>query len=98
MSDGIPGTAIQTVAQLGLLILIGAALIALYRLIRGPTPADRVLALDLMSILASGLLALRAIVEHQIAYLDVAIVVALLTFLATVGFARYLAGRPAPEE
>lgn len=79
-------------------VLLAAILIASYRLLRGPDAADRVLALDLMSTLAAGVLILRSIVKEEAAYLDIAIVIALVTFMATVGFARYMSEQVSREE
>jgi multicomponent Na+:H+ antiporter subunit F len=60
------------------------------RLLRGPTLADRVVALDLITMVLVLLLTLFALVVHDGAYLDAAIALALVGFLATVAFARYI--------
>lgn len=70
-------------------IIISMAL-TLYRLVRGPTLADRVVALDMLALLGLGYIALVAILTEVYAYLDVAIALALVAFLATVAFARYI--------
>jgi multicomponent Na+:H+ antiporter subunit F len=94
MSGLILASATQAVAELGLPVALAAVFVAAIRLLRGPSPVDRVLALDLISILAIGLLGLYALVEEDAVYIDVAIVVALISFLATIGFTRYLTRRP----
>lgn len=72
------------------LALVGAAvLVALVRLVRGPDLANRVVALDLLSVLGVGIAAAAAVRSGDEVYLDVALVLALIAFLATVGFARY---------
>lgn len=71
-------------------LLIGALLLVLVRLVRGPNVLDRVVALDYMAVVAVGLLGVYAIATGQTAYLDVAMIVALLGFLGTVGFAYYV--------
>lgn len=72
-------------------VMLGMSFIlALVRLMRGPSSADRVVALDLMSSLAIGSIATYVIAAEQPVYLDVAIALALLAFLGTVAFARYL--------
>ncbi len=63
---------------------------ALYRLVRGPTLADRVVGLDLITSVSVALAALYAILSGQTAFLDVAIALALFAFLATLGLARYI--------
>ncbi len=76
-----------------LVTLSGALVLALYRLVRGPSLPDRVAALDLLAILAAGVIGVEAIRSGQRAFLDVAIALALVVFLGTVAFARYLEKR-----
>lgn len=71
-------------------LLVGALLLVLVRLVRGPNVLDRVVALDYMAVVSVGLLGVYAIATGQTAYLDVAMIVALLGFLGTVGFAYYV--------
>ncbi len=68
-------------------------MLAFVRLVRGPSLPDRVIALDLIGTLGMGMIALYAIARNQPALLDVAIVLALLSFLGTIAFARYLERR-----
>jgi len=81
---------------LNLALLIGqwvlsiAMLIGGIRLWRGPTVPDRILALDLLAGLLLGHSILLAIQHRTDLYLDVAIAIAVVTFLGTVAFARYL--------
>ena len=70
-----------------------AAVMAFVRLARGPSLPDRVVALDLLSTLAIGIIAVCAIITDRPVVLDVAIVLGLLAFLGTVAFARYLEKR-----
>jgi multicomponent Na+:H+ antiporter subunit F len=67
------------------MILI-AALLALFRIARGPTVADRVAALDFMATLIVGFIALQVMESGRGELLDVAIALGLVAFLATVGF------------
>ena len=77
--------------QLVVLPLLGTAIVlAFCRLLRGPSLPDRVVALDLMATLIIALSATYAVATGQHAYLDAAIVLALITFLGTVAFAYYL--------
>lgn len=71
-------------------VLMGCFLMAFYRLIKGPSLADRVIALDLMAMLTIGVAAVYAITKDQPVFLDVATVVALLSFLTTVAFAHFM--------
>ena len=70
-----------------------SVVLAFIRLLRGPSLADRVVAFDLMTSIAVGIMALYSIATHETVYLDVAIVLALISFLGTVAFARYLEQR-----
>jgi multicomponent Na+:H+ antiporter subunit F len=76
------------VVALGMLAL--ALALAMWRLLRGPSLPDRVVALDLMTSIALGMLAAISIAADQAALLDAAVVLSLVTFLGTVAFARYL--------
>jgi multicomponent Na+:H+ antiporter subunit F len=60
------------------------------RLARGPSLPDRVIALDLIGVLLVCLLVLMAGVTAQQVLLDVAMVVALISFVGTVAYARYI--------
>jgi multicomponent Na+:H+ antiporter subunit F len=67
-----------------------AAFLAFLRVLRGPTLADRVVAIDLMASLAIGIIAVYAIASDNPVVLDIALVLALLSFLGTVAFGFYL--------
>ena len=79
--------------MIALVMLTLAMLIAVVRVVIGPTLADRVLALDLLTVLAMGFVGAIAIRTGLTLYLDIAITLALLGFLATVAFARYMLSR-----
>jgi multicomponent Na+:H+ antiporter subunit F len=67
-----------------------AAGLAFIRLVRGPTLPDRVIAIDLIGVLIVCLLVVVAASTAQQAFLDVAIVIALISFVGTVAYARYV--------
>jgi multicomponent Na+:H+ antiporter subunit F len=67
-----------------------AFLVAVIRLMLGPTLVDRVLSLDMLVTSGIGFIAVIAIVTGYYQYLDVAIALGLVGFLATVAFARYV--------
>jgi len=79
-------------AELALALLGAAAVLTLVRLARGPSVADRVVALELLGTIAIGMIAAAAVVSGASALLDVALIVALVAFLGTVAFARYIEG------
>lgn len=72
------------------LCLITALLAAAWRLLTGPTLADRVVALDLVSALLVVFLVLFRMVSGVDAYIYVAMALALISFLGTVAFAHYI--------
>ena len=71
------------------MLLVGMVLV-LWRLARGPTAADRVIALDLLSMLVVAFLVAISIHARETSYLDVAIAYACIAFLGTVALARYI--------
>lgn len=71
--------------------------LALLRLVRGPSLPDRVVALDLIGLLAVGIIAAFDIAAEQPVLLDAATVLALVAFLGTVAFARYVERRGRDE-
>jgi len=73
-----------------LAMLACAAVLAFLRLLRGPTLPDRVVALDLIGVLIVCVTVAIAATTGQQAYLDVAIVIALVSFVGTVAYARYV--------
>jgi multicomponent Na+:H+ antiporter subunit F len=73
-----------------LTMLAVAAGLTFIRLGKGPTLPDRVIAIDLIGVLQVCLLVLMAGVTAQQAFLDVAMVVALISFVGTVAYARYI--------
>jgi multicomponent Na+:H+ antiporter subunit F len=73
------------------LITLGVSLaIASIRIFRGPSLPDRVIALDLVAYITIGFIATYAIHTDKPALLDAATVLALIAFLATAAFARYV--------
>lgn len=81
------------------LVLLGLALLlSVVRVIIGPTLADRVLALDLMTVIALGFVGAIAIRTGLTLYLDIAIALGLMGFLATIAFARYMLSRDKGSE
>jgi len=77
-------------SRVGLLILMVSMALVVVRLVRGPMPADRIAALDLLCVLVVAFLALSSVFAGQASFLDVAIAYALVAFLGTVAFARFL--------
>lgn len=82
---------LQTLALYWVLpLLIVSVLLAVVRLLRGPNLPDRVVALDLIATLVMGAMAVYSIATDAPVLLDLVIVLALLSFMGTVAFARYV--------
>jgi multicomponent Na+:H+ antiporter subunit F len=80
----------MTIDQLILVLLSLAIFLAFSRLARGPSLADRVVALDLVTSLVVGVIAIYSVATSEPVFLDIALVLALITFLGTVAFARFI--------
>ena len=65
-------------------------LLAAIRLFRGPTAADRAVALDVLTLVVTPIMVGYAVLSGRSVYLDVALVYALLSFLGVIALARYL--------
>ncbi|MCK0169089.1 cation:proton antiporter [Jannaschia sp. S6380] len=76
--------------QAALVLVMLGVILAMIRLIKGPSLPDRVVALDTMTVLIVTFCGLFAIDTGQTAFLDVAVVLALIGFLATVALARFV--------
>lgn len=79
-------------------ILIAASIVAgalaTWRLVAGPTQADRVVALDILLACALALAIAAALTTARTVFLDVAIGLALVAFVATIGWARLIERAP----
>ena len=80
----------ETIIYLAAFLTALALLLALVRFVLGPNPADRVVAFDVMTIVAITGIILAALAEGRGIYLDVALVYALLSFLGVIVIARFL--------
>lgn len=65
--------------------------LTLYRLIKGPSAPDRILALDTLYVNAVALLVLLGIQDRTSIYFEAALLIALMGFVGTVALSRYLA-------
>lgn len=72
------------------LCLLATLVMAAWRLFSGPTLADRVVALDLVTMLLVVFLVLFKLISGINAYIYAAIALALISFLGTVAFAHYI--------
>ncbi|MDF0748767.1 K+/H+ antiporter subunit F [Marinobacter sp. 71-i] len=71
-------------------MVVLAAILNVYRLIKGPDAPDRVLALDTLYINAIALIILLGITLGTRLYLEAALLIAVMGFVGTVAMAKYL--------
>ena len=74
-------------------IILFSALFVLFRVIFGPSPADRLVAVDILGVLIVGMLAILGLHYDQGFFLDIGLIWALLSFIASLAFAKILEGR-----
>lgn len=90
METGIAGA--SWVLPLVFTLLVASAALIFFRLLRGPTGPDRVVAIDALTLLGVAAVALGAVLTGETVFLDVAVVLSLVAFLGTVAFALLFRG------
>ena len=75
-----------------LYIIVLACVLCLYRVWRGPTGADRIVAIDILGIMIIGLCALLTITTKRSWYIDIGIAWALQSFISTLALSKFLEG------
>jgi multicomponent Na+:H+ antiporter subunit F len=78
------------VGFLALTLLMITVAFAFLRLRKGPSLPDRVVALDLLTTVGIAVTAVYAMIMNQPLILDVATILALISFLGTIAFAYYV--------
>jgi multicomponent Na+:H+ antiporter subunit F len=81
-------------SSVALVMLALAVILAFARLVQGPTLPDRVVAIDLFGVLIVCLLVVIAANTGEASFLDAAIVLAMVSFVGTVAYARYVEREP----
>lgn len=74
-------------------ILSLSILMVFLRFFKGPSISDRVVAVDLLVTIGIGVIAIYSILTEQHTFLDIALILALIGFLATVAYAFYIQKR-----
>lgn len=85
--------ALAAAVQAATILIVAAMFLAFTRLVRGPDVVDRIVALDLIAILAAAITVVTAIRTGEAVLLDAALVMALIGFVATVALSRYVESR-----
>jgi multicomponent Na+:H+ antiporter subunit F len=73
----------------GVVVMV-ATFFCLYRAVVGPSEADRVVSINIIGTKTVVIISLVSLVFHQEFFLDVALVYALISFIATIGIAKYM--------
>jgi multicomponent Na+:H+ antiporter subunit F len=81
---------LYTILQLTLLLVSLSMLGLIYRLIKGPTTPDRVVALDAIGINLIAIIALVSMLLDTFAFLEVILLLGILAFIGTVAFSKFL--------
>lgn len=76
--------------NVALLLLVFSMGLCFVRLLRGPSLPDRAVALDQIGVHVVALAVVYSVLVREVVFLDAAVVAALLAFLGTAAFARYL--------
>jgi multicomponent Na+:H+ antiporter subunit F len=74
-------------------IIILASLMCLWRVLRGPTAPDRIVAVNTLGIMLAGLCGVLTVVTGRAWYLDIAIAWALQAFVTVLALSKYLEGK-----
>lgn len=88
----------MTLLMLFVLVAGASAMMGFYRLLLGPTDADRVVGLDILFAVAIVLSLIAAWISERTVYLDVALGLALVGFVATLAWARLIQDQGRDED
>jgi multicomponent Na+:H+ antiporter subunit F len=91
-----PAVIIQLAADAALAVLGLSLLLTAWRIAAGPTLPDRIAGLDMLTGIAIGFIAVVAVKTGFALYIDIAVSLGLVGFLATVAFARFVLSRGMP--
>ena len=75
------------------IVLVICCFLTLYRVAAGPTPSDRIVAIDILGTIVVGFCAVFSVYTKQDYYMNIALSWALLSFVGTIALSKYLEGR-----
>jgi len=85
------------IINLLLYILIGLSFFCFFRVVFGPSIADRMVAIDIFGILVVGICGLLILITGRLFLIDIAIAWILVSFIGTLTLAKYLTGKKLDE-
>jgi multicomponent Na+:H+ antiporter subunit F len=80
----------NVVINISFVFLLFAMLLAFIRLAKGPSVNDQIVSLDLIASVVMGFILLYAVLVKQDVFIDVVIIIALVSFIGTVAISTYL--------
>ncbi|WP_054704172.1 Na(+)/H(+) antiporter subunit F1 [Bacillus sp. JCM 19041] len=80
----------QTILITALVLFALAIGIGAYRIIKGPTMPDRVVALDMIGVNLISVAAVVSIILDTRAFLEVILIVGILAFIGTIAFSKFI--------
>jgi multicomponent Na+:H+ antiporter subunit F len=81
---------IKVVLGLALIFFTITIVICLYRVIKGPSLPDRVVALDMIGVNLLPMIAIISILQRTTAYLEVILILGILSFIGTIAFSKFI--------
>jgi multisubunit Na+/H+ antiporter MnhF subunit len=76
------------------LVLSAATILALWRLLAGPTVLDRVIGFDMAAICSVGMISIISVLWETELFIEIMMIFSLLGFVGTISFVSYLKLRP----
>lgn len=81
---------IKGILTIALIFFTITVVICLYRVIKGPSLPDRVVALDMIGINMLSMIAIISLLQNTTAYLEVILILGILSFIGTIAFSKYI--------
>ncbi len=81
---------IKGILAIALIFFTITVVICLYRVIKGPTLPDRVVALDMIGVNMLSMIAIISLLQNTTAYLEVILILGILSFIGTIAFSKYI--------
>lgn len=80
----------DSILHIALLLLSASTLGFIYRVVKGPSTPDRVIALDAIGINLIGITTIISVILHTKAFLEIILLLGILAFIGTVAFSKFL--------
>jgi multicomponent Na+:H+ antiporter subunit F len=84
----------QVFGQIAFGVLLLGSFLCLYRIAKGPSAADRFVAIDILGTLVVGFCVVFCLIQQRGFYMNLGLAWALISFIGTIALAKYLEGRP----